>query len=177
MWPRPIVFRAYGMRSVGYADRVVLPVHLKAKTQGPIKISMNMRLGVCKDICLPVDVSINSRLHPDQIEGMVPIQTAMTDRPAPVDARLDCTLTSSDEEYRLDIATQVPPLDGSAETAVVELADGRIWVSEPNFMRDDDWVMSRVRLIRQHDAAEIDLSSVRMTLLTTTSAIELTGCD
>ncbi len=177
MWPRPVVFRAFGMRSVGYADRVVLPVHLEAETNGPISIKMNMRLGVCKEICLPVDVAINSRLHPNHVEGMVPIQTALTDRPKPVEARLDCSLTKVGDEYRLDIATNVPPLHGNAETSVVELADKMVWVSEPEFLREDDWVMSSVRLIPQNARAKIDLSTLRLTMLTTTSAVELSGCD
>ena len=177
MWPRPEVFRTYGMRSVGYADRVVLPVHLQANGDGPIDVALNLRLGVCNEICLPVDVTINHRLDPDEIEGMVPIQIALSDRPQPLEATMECTLVDLGHEYRLDIATNIPPLAGNAETSVIELDDKLVWVSEPRFMRDSDWVLSTVRLIRQHEDAEIDLSTLRMTMLTTTSAVELTGCD
>lgn len=176
-WPRPEVFRTFGMRSVGYADRVVLPVHLEAKESGDIDAELNLRLGVCNEICLPVDVSLSGVLSDTDVIGMVPIQAALTDRPKTSEAKLSCTLTDLGEEYRLDIATNIAPLDGVAETSVVEVGDQRVWVSEPRFMRDDDWVLSTVRLIPQHDKADVDLSTVRMTLLTTTSATELRGCD
>lgn len=177
LWPRPEVFRTYGMRSVGYADRVVLPVHLEAEGNGAINIELDLRLGVCNEICMPVEVSLSGQVQPDEVVGRVPIQAALTNRPQPMDAKMDCTLVPLEGEYRLDIATNIPALEGNAETSVVELGDGMVWVSEPDFMRDDNWVMSSVRLIRQNEDAQIDLSTLRLTMLTTTSAIELTGCD
>lgn len=177
MWPRPKVFRTYGMRSVGYAERVVLPVHLEAEGAGPINVELDLRLGVCNEICLPVDVSLSGHVRSDEVVGRVPIQAALTNMPEPMDAEMDCTLIPLDGEYRLDIAANIPELEGNAETSVVELGDGMVWVSEPDFMRDDTWVMSTVRLIRQDEDAQIDLSTLRLTMLTTTSAIELTGCD
>ena len=176
-WPRPEVFRTFGMRSVGYADRVVLPVHIEAQESGDIDAQLQLRLGVCNEICLPVDISLSGTFPEEGIAGMVPIQAALVDRPEVVDAKLTCTLQDKGDEYRLDIATNLPPLDGLAETAVVEIADESVWISEPRFMRDEDWVLSTVRLIPQHDDVEVDLSTVRVTMLTTTSAVELRGCD
>ncbi len=176
-WPRPEVFRIFGMRSVGYADRVVLPVHVEAKDGGDIDAHLHLRLGVCNEICLPVDVTLNGVLPEEGVEGMVPIKAALIDRPEVVDAKLSCTLHDKGDEYRLDIATNLPPLEGRAETAVVEIGDESVWISEPRFMRDEDWVLSTVRLIPQHDNTQVDLSTVRVTMLTTTSAVELHGCD
>lgn len=176
-WPRPQVFRTFGLRSVGYADQVVLPVHLAPETRGDIDARLSLRLGVCNEICLPVDVALQARLSEGKTEGAAYIKSALADQPRPHDARLSCTLTQRDDEYWLEVVTNLPPPDGLAETSVIELADRRIWVSEPRFMRDDNWVISQVRLVPQSPVAKPDLSTLRMTLLTTTEAVELEGCD
>lgn len=178
VWPRPVVFRTFGLRSVGYSDSVVLPVQLEAEDAGEIDAQLNLRLGVCNEICIPVDVSLSGRLANDRAQGVDEIRAALDAGPAAFEeARLSCTLTQTDGSYRLEVATNVPPLDGSAETSVIELSDKRIWVSEPHFLREDNWVYSQVKLVPQADDATPDLASLRMTLLTTTSAIEMSGCD
>lgn len=176
-WPRPQVFRTFGLRSVGYANEVVLPVHLAPVAEGDIDARLTLRLGVCNEICVPVDVALNTRLSQDQKVGVPQIKAALSDRPRSDDAPLTCTLTQTGDEYRLEVVTNLPPQDGLSETSVIELEDRRIWVSEPKFSRDDNWVISQVRLVPQSPEAKPDLSTLRMTLLTTTSAVELIGCD
>lgn len=176
-WPRPKVFRTFGLRSVGYAGQVVLPVHLVPMHAGDIDAKLTLRLGVCNEICLPVDVALATRLSHSRTEGMARIKAALADRPRTEDARLTCSLSRHGDEYRLEVVTNLPPQGGKAETSVIELADRRIWISEPRFMRDDNWVISQVRLVPQSPNAKLDLSTLRLTLLTTTSAVEMTGCD
>lgn len=177
LWPRPNVFRTSGMRSIGYTDRVVLPVHAEAQNGGDIDAHLKLILGICKGVCMPVTISLSGVLREDGSMDAAPIKAALTQRPQAVDAKLSCTLIDMGDEYRLDIAANIPPLEGRAETTVVELSDPSVWVSEPRFMRDESWVLSTVRLIPQSEKASVDLSTVRLTMLTTTSAIELRGCD
>lgn len=176
MWPRPQVFREYGMRSVGYSDRVVLPVHLEASDDGPIQAQLSLTFGVCNEICVPVNVQLSEELDPGDAGDAHEIRAALASRPETIDAPLACRLRRDAKGYRLDVATTLPELEGRAETSVVELANREIWVSEPVFARNGPLVTSSVRLLPQGDPAEIDLSSVRLTVLTTQAAVELRGC-
>jgi DsbC/DsbD-like thiol-disulfide interchange protein len=177
LWPRPQVFRQYGMRSVGYTGDIVLPVHLEALKEGPINAELQLIFGVCNEICVPVRVELSEQLDPNDAGGANEIRAALAARPETVDAQLSCHLYRHGDGYRLDVATNLPQLDGRSETSVVELANREIWVSEPEFVRNGPLVSSSVRLVPQGGPAQIDLSTVRLTVLTTREAVELQGCD
>lgn len=176
-WPRPGVFRTAGMRSVGYSDNVVLPVHVDPRTAGDIDARLTLTLGVCKDICIPVRLTLDQTLPSEGSAEVTPITAALDMLPQKADASLYCTIHQTDEGYKLDLAAMLPQLDGRGETAVVELPGQDVWISEPDFNRDDDWIISTVRMVDFSKADQIDLANLRMTVLTTTSAVELTGCN
>lgn len=178
LWPRPQVFHAFGMRSVGYDDEVLLPMHLEAEdADAAINARINLTMGICKEVCVPVSFSLNAVLTSESSVAATPIRTALSLRPRKVDAPLDCSLQASADGYQLTVATQFAALAGEEETSVVELASPDIWISEPDYLRAGDRVTATVELRPHHDGASIDLDTLRMTVLTNQSAIELLGCD
>ncbi len=176
-WPRPGIFRESGMRSVGYDETVVLPVHINSEQAGDIDAQLTLTLGVCKDICIPVSVALDQRLPSEGAADVAMINSALDELPEIAEAALDCTLYPTEDGYRLDVATMLPELDGLSETAVVELPGQDVWISEPDFDRDENWIVSTVQMVNFKQDAQIDLEDLRMTVLTTTSAVELTGCN
>lgn len=176
-WPRPSVFRISGLRSVGYKKRVVIPVYITPVEEGAIRAQMLLRLGVCKEICFPVELTLRTELTATEAAGEDQIRAALADRPKQLDAQVSCRLVKSEDGYRLDFAAILPQLPGQKETAVLELADPGIWVSEPHYIRQGEQVTGSVRMIPQTRIRDIDLSALRMTVLTTSAAIEVRGCD
>ncbi len=176
-WPRPGIFREGGMRSVGYDENVVLPVHVDPKQAGDIDAHLTLTLGVCKDICIPVKVTLDQLLPSVGAADVATINSAIDEIPKVADAALDCTLYPTEDGYRLDVATMLPALDGLSETAVVELPGQDVWISEPEFDRDENWIVSTVSMVNFAKTNPINLDDLRMTVLTTTSAVELTGCN
>ncbi|MCY4181056.1 MAG: protein-disulfide reductase DsbD family protein [Litoreibacter sp.] len=176
VWPRPRVFRQAGMRSVGYDTQVVLPLRFLPKTEGQMNVQLHLRMGVCKDVCLPVDMKLSTTLAQGAKEGVSLIKSALSDRPAKVAAPLTCRLTRKDGEYLLEVSTVVAQPLGRSEVSVIELPDPTIWVSEPFFARNGDMVVAKSRVIPQAKSAVIDLTQLRLTLLTTSDAIEMKGC-
>lgn len=52
-WPRPIAFESFGMRTLGYSGRVVLPLTLvPEQAEDPVALGLDAEFGVCRDICL-----------------------------------------------------------------------------------------------------------------------------
>jgi len=164
------------MRSVGYTQQVVIPLHLVPKQEGPIEARLTIRMGVCKDVCLPVNLALTAQLTDQNSVGVTQIRAALADRPKVLDAGLTCSVSRATEGLQLDFAVTLPELPGKKETAVIELSDPAIWVSEPTFQRKGLKVRGSVRLIAQPGATELDLRSVRMTVLTTRAAVEVKGC-
>ena len=72
----------------------------------------------------------------------------------------------------------VLPASDAAEFAIIELADREIWVSEAQTTRQGDALTVSVSL--EHVGGHgftFDPATLRLTLLTGPTALDLTGCD
>lgn len=59
-WPSPHVFKKQGSYVIGYKNRLVVPLTLiPEKADEDIKLTLEAFLGVCAEICVPVDISLN----------------------------------------------------------------------------------------------------------------------
>ena len=62
-WPRPGIFDELGTRTVGYKDRLVLPVEFTPKNPGkPITAAGELEIGVCLDVCVPMSFRFSAEL-------------------------------------------------------------------------------------------------------------------
>jgi DsbC/DsbD-like thiol-disulfide interchange protein len=59
-WPAPeTIADASGMKSIGYHERVVFPVAVKAADPGlPVKLKLKMDFAVCEKLCVPADAAM-----------------------------------------------------------------------------------------------------------------------
>lgn len=181
-WPRPIVFETAGFTSIGYADRVVLPIVLEAARPGaPIELDVSVFFGVCADICVPAEARLQARLSPDGAgSDRASIEVALADRPmTPARAGVTgatCSLT--------------PGLDGPALSAEISFtADqppGQMVVIEsvrPGLRLGLAQTQARGRAL--HAAAPVsgaegglvlDRNGLRLTVLGADRAVEISGC-
>jgi DsbC/DsbD-like thiol-disulfide interchange protein len=60
LWPAPMRFFDGEGSSIGYQERVVLPVLITPENPAkPISLSLAVAYGVCKDICVPVEAQLS----------------------------------------------------------------------------------------------------------------------
>ena len=60
LWPAPIRFSEAGSASIGYSERVLLPLVITPEdTAKPVSLSLAVAYGVCKDICMPVEAQLS----------------------------------------------------------------------------------------------------------------------
>lgn len=60
LWPAPVRFAEVEGTSIGYKERVVLPVLITPENPGkPVSLNLAIAYGVCKDICMPVDAELS----------------------------------------------------------------------------------------------------------------------
>jgi DsbC/DsbD-like thiol-disulfide interchange protein len=60
LWPAPVRFADADGSSIGYKERLVLPVAVTAQeSTKPVSLSLAVAYGVCKDICMPVEAELS----------------------------------------------------------------------------------------------------------------------
>ncbi|MEM1272231.1 MAG: protein-disulfide reductase DsbD domain-containing protein [Pseudomonadota bacterium] len=177
-WPRPDVFYVGGMRSIGYADYVLLPVEFSI-ADGVQTVSGQIEIGVCLDICVPVVLPLAATL-PDTAQPDPRIIGALSDRPlsgADIGAGTPiCSIRPISDGLRVEVRIPMPDV-GGGEEVVFELPDPSIWISDPSTTRDGSTLVASADIVPA-DASPfaLDRSDLRITVLGARDAVELVGC-
>lgn len=179
-WPAPVLFEQNGLRTVGYHDRLILPIEVAPARAGqPVDLRLTVDLGVCRDICLPAHLQLSVTLP----AGGAPdpaIRAALADRPeAGPEAGLraiDCAVAPIRDG--LTITTRITmPAQGGTESVVLEPADPSIWVSQSDTRREGGTLTATTDLVPAAGAPfALDRSTLRVTVISDAGAVEVTGC-
>lgn len=180
-WPIPEVFRQNGMRSIGYRDEVIVPLSLRAAGDGPIALRGQMDFGVCDEICLPVRLNLEHLLPPDQTANVETLSAALSNRPSSAAQAqvqtVECAVTYGDARATVDITLNMPAPEGRSEALVLETGNPTVWVSEPSFERQGNMVRATAEVASPTgDAFTLDPSEMRLTVITTRTAVDIKGC-
>src|SRR6056297_692219 len=180
-WPTPEVFDQSGMRSIGYAHQVVLPITVTPDdADRPVRLRGVMDIGVCKDVCIPSSLSFDAALDPQA--GRHPaIAAALAARPfseteaGVVSAK--CVVAPHGNGLRLEAHIRMPSA-GAQEHAVFEPLDPRIWSSEATTARRGDTLVTQTDLEHVSGGAfALDRSTLRITVLGSDHAVDIHGCQ
>lgn len=180
-WPVPEVFDQNGQRSIGYFDSVVFPLKITAKDANvPLRMTGQIDIGVCEEICIPVTLSFDNLLPAEGARDTA-IVAALINRPlTPDEATLGpvtCTISPISDGLRLVASLATMAADPS-EIVIVETGDPNVWVSEADVTHDNGTLRASVDMVHMNRAAfALDRSGVRVTLLGPSRAVEFVGCD
>jgi DsbC/DsbD-like thiol-disulfide interchange protein len=179
-WPAPSIFHSNGMQTIGYHDRLLLPVEVQPiDPTKPVVLSLQMELGVCDDICLPATVVLRS----DLVAPGAPdagIKAALAARAIPAGEAgvtgVACVVEPISDGLRLTATMQLPDR-GTSQIVAVETADPAVWVSEPEAKRMAGGLVAVTDLVPPDGAPfALDRSGVTLTILDADGAIEVRGC-
>lgn len=181
-WPTPKVFQQGAMRSIGYEDGVVIPLEVRAADPDrPIDLSLDLDLGICREICIPHNARLAGSLSPEPAAVDPQIRIALANRPlSAIEARagaMTCRVEPISDGVRLSTRLHLPPLGGDEMTAI-EIADPTTWVSETVTTRAGDVLEATADLVPPRGApVSLDRQRLRLTVVGTQGAVEITGCD
>lgn len=178
LWPRPIVFESFGMRTIGYAGRVVLPLRLVPEDPAePIEVSLGLELGVCKDICVLEETTLAARLAPDAQEGVVAVAAAEAAVPPAADAAgigpVTCRITGAGEDRRFEAELHLPA-PAEAPVVVLEGPEGA-WFHGTS-VEAQGAHLSVAAGLRPGQGGWIGREDIRITLLAGNMAADIRGC-
>ncbi len=176
-WPVPKVFHANGMRSVGYAGELVLPVEITPNGSGEVRFAGTVQIGVCEEICIPAMFDFDALLPSGGVRDPA-IVAALVDRPLTAEeagvGQVACEVIPMADGLRLSAEIEVDRL-GASEAAVVEAGPG-IWVSDPSVERSGDRLVVTADLAAQDGPVVLDRSAVRVTVLAEGTGVDIRGC-
>ncbi|WP_375258286.1 protein-disulfide reductase DsbD domain-containing protein [Citreimonas sp.] len=181
VWPTPHVFHQSGLRSVGYKGEVVLPLRVRLRDgNADAQIAGTIELGVCKDICMPHEVSVSAVLPAAARAPDPRIAAALADRPLSRDeagvGAVRCAVVPSAGGIGLRATLDVPRPGGAVET-VIETADPSVWVTEPDSRWENGALVAEAELRHVSGGTfALDRSGVRITVLRDGQAIDVLGC-
>lgn len=179
-WPRPQVFDQAGLESIGYHDRLVLPITLTPGAPGaPIALRAQVQIGVCDDVCIPYRFTIDTALPAGGATDPA-IRAALADGPVSATAgglrALACRIEPTADGLRV-IATLDLPATGTPETLVFELPDPDIWISQSEVTRDGTRLVAAADLVPPSGAPfALDRSALRLTVIGSGRAVDIAGC-
>ncbi|MGD9865074.1 MAG: protein-disulfide reductase DsbD domain-containing protein [Pseudodonghicola sp.] len=180
-WPAPQVFEANGMQTIGYKHQLVLPIEVTPARDGqPVRLRGHMEIGLCSDICVPGQLDIDHQIDPKA--GRNPaIAAALAQRPysaaeAGVRAAA-CRLTPTADGLRVEARITMPSAGGQ-EVVVIEPGAPGIWASEAETRRQGDTLIAASELVSESGGAfALDRSALRITVLGSSRAVDIRGCD
>ncbi|MDF1855338.1 protein-disulfide reductase DsbD domain-containing protein [Pseudooceanicola sp.] len=181
IWPRPEVFDQNGLRSIGYADRIVLPLIITPATAGaPVELNGAISLGICDEVCVPLDLHLTGTLPASGGQRDPAIAAALAARPySPREAKVravDCTIAPARNGMALSVNIAMPSTGGN-EVIVVETSDPQIWASDSRSHRSGGQISAQTELFHSSGGAfALDRSALTITVLGGQYAVEISGC-
>ncbi len=179
-WPAPHVFISNGMRTLGYAGELILPIELTPRDpNAPIDLRAAVAMGVCQDVCMPMAVQVSADLGTGggadpRISAALAAQPISGRQAGVTGAR--CTVEPISDGLRVTATLSMPRL-GADEIAVIEHPDQTIWVSESQVRRQGGALVAVSEMVPPSNRPfTLDRSRLRITVLGGGRAVDIAGC-
>lgn len=180
-WPAPDVFHTYGMRTIGYADELILPMELRPERQGEaIRLAAVVDLGICETVCIPAEIAVHANLSGAGAMDPV-IRAALAERPVPATSAgvrsVSCDVAPISDGVQLTARIEMPGIGGD-EVALVEVGDPNVWVSDPQVARASGTLVVRADLVPPRGVPlALDRSALRFTVIGSRRSVDIRGCN
>lgn len=179
-WPRPSVFDLNGTKTVGYHDRLILPIEVVAADPSrPVRLRAMIDLGVCSDICVPASLKLDVLLDgPGAPDALIDTALAAVPQTAAQAGLSDigCSVDPIDDGLRVTARIEIPQL-GPDETVVFESGMSGVWVSESESDRAGGTLVAASDMVPPNGAPfALDRSGVTLTVISADRAVEIRGC-
>jgi len=180
-WPRPEILTTDGVRIVGYKNQLILPIEFSPETEGEeISIDLVLRLGVCQEVCVPVQIPLKGTFGAEPGDDRFLIELALANGVTNGDeagfSAHNCNLTPIEDGYLLS-AQISQTANFSPEYVMVETATDEVWVAPTSFTQKSTEIHAKTSMLSYgSDAIEIDTDNLRITLISADQAVEIIGC-
>lgn len=173
-WPAPEAIRSGGDLTLGYHDLLVLPFTAEATDPAqPIDLVASVDLGVCEKICVPAHFELRAPAAGENPDPQ--IETALSRAPELLSIRPACTRQHIADGTQLSVVLPQQEID----VAAMELEERpEIWVSTATLETEGNDTRATADFVPPSgEPFDLDVSSLRITLITNDGTVEMRGCD
>ena len=180
-WPTPRAISQNGVRTIGYADTLVLPLHVTPKRKAQaILLDGKVELGLCKDVCLPLTLRISQELPQGVVKRDPGIVAALAARPYTAKeagvGRVTCSASPIKDGLRLRAEIDVDRR-GADEIAVIETDNPQIWVAQAKTERHGAHLVAETELYHvDGQSFALNRDGIRITVIGGGQAVDIKGC-
>ncbi len=175
VWPAPEVFEVNGLRTVGYHDDLLLPLEITPESPGkPVILAADLELGICHDICVPVQLSLRAELTGPGAADPA-IAAALAAEPSPRPGVAHCAAEPIRDGVRVTAHIDLPAAPG--EVALLELRSTPMWVSDPQISREGGQLVASAEFVPENaQPFALNHDDLRITVVSAAGAVEIDGC-
>jgi len=182
LWPTPQQTTTNGLRTIGYAHDLILPVRITPAQAGrTVTLAADIEIGVCSDICVPVETEV--RLDLPRGDGKVDprIAAALAARPytaaeAGVGTVACRVAPVAGGGMNLSVEIEMAQM-GAQEMVVIESGAPELWVAQPRTDRAGGRISARTQIYHVDGRGFVlDRGALRFTVLSTGDAVDIHGC-
>ena len=181
LWPTPQQTTTNGLRTIGYAHDLILPVRITPERAGrSVSLSADIEIGVCSDICVPVDTQV--RLDLPRGDGALDPRIVAALAAQPYTAaeagvgRVQCRVAPVEGGMELVAEIEMAQM-GANEVVVVESGDPDLWVAQAETARTGSRISARTEIYHVDGRGfMLDRGALRFTVLSSGDAVDIRGC-
>ena len=181
IWPTPNIYNEYGLQTIGYKDELLLPLQIQPiDKKQPIHLSITIDFGICSDVCVPIQTSVEERL---------PERTSIGKKNI-LDTLEKAILSGNKSPFKIVKCNIVPIKDGFEVNAFLEgltsFDKDTLGVVEYP-VKQNGWINQKASLVSGNQLNVhatvynksihfIDRSDLTLTIFTKNKAFEFDGC-
>ena len=181
IWPTPNIYNEYGLQTIGYKDELLLPLQIQPiDKKQPIHLSITIDFGICSDVCVPIQTSVEERLPERTSFGKKNI----------LDTLEKTILSGNKSLFKIVKCNIIPIKDGFEVNAFFEgltsFDKDTLGVVEYP-VKQNGWINQKASLISSNQLSVhaivynksihfIDRSDLTLTIFTKNKAFEFDGC-
>ena len=172
IWPAPQTIISDGETSLGYHDRLILPIRATPLDAAkPVSLAAEIEVGLCEKVCVPGQLSLTAPAADTMPDPA--ITRAMALVPTPIKGRLTCEISAIEDGMAVSV-TLPETLPHVPQAAALELAGhDDIWVSSAEITAGQ---VSAEFVAASGAPFDLDPNLVVMTLIHPDGAAEMRGC-
>ncbi len=176
LWPAPVVFHTFDILTIGYEERMILPLRIAAEDPSrPVRLSLALFYGLCEDICIPARADLSLEIAPGAAPASAEaLKAALQAAPLPASGAARCAFDQKAAVGRLE--TRIA-LDEAPQSAPIVVAEGQEGLSfGPMKARIEGAEIVASGAMEMEPGLWIDRGAIRLTLIGDGAAEEILGC-
>lgn len=179
LWPAPEAFESFGMRTIGYAGEVVLPVRVTPLDPAqPVSLRLSAMVGVCDDICVLEETTAETVFSPGA-DGAGALSVQMAEDLVPrlgseLGIAAACAIRGAGLDRNFSAELSLPSLP--ADAVVIIEGPEEAWFGEAETRRGGAGLIVEAPVAFYDENAWVDRSTIRITVLADGFSADIRGC-